>query len=123
MCHVFSDELIPPEVINAYLDGKRSQEAKKLLAPNTTTEMPTGRNTHTQVRNYLILQMCVHNGPRSGVITNMTLGNFQQAKKRGLVNGNYVIHVSASSYMYLKQFSRYKSVLLLLVFAILTLFS
>ena len=87
-----SEELIQPEMITSYMTGEKAALAKEILQ-GKREDLPI-RQRHASVRNYIMLNMLLHNGARSGVIINLKMGQYYSAKKRGPIDGNYVIHIT-----------------------------
>ena len=91
---LISAELIQPEVFQTYLRSERATSARKFLQDRQYDCKLSLRDEHALVRNYIIINMLLHNGSRSGIIKELVMSNYTAARKKGATGGNYVIHVT-----------------------------
>ena len=78
--------MINPDDLKLYLSSKRAEEAKCILQNPAT---PT-RNSHTTVRNYLMMCIAVSNAHRTACISNLKVSDFKNATSH---DSNYIIKV------------------------------
>lgn len=78
---------INPKDLQMYLTSDRAKEAKDLLENDAFV---LTRETHTIVRNYLIMRIATSNAHRTACISNLTVNEFEKAKS---VNGDYLVYV------------------------------
>ena len=87
--------MIRPEVFQSYEKGERKRLAIKVIGQLFDNNAFVSMTQHTAVRNYLIIQIVMHNGNRTGVIINMELQHVEKARESGPDDdGSYLIHVS-----------------------------
>lgn len=78
---------INPKDLQMYLKSDRAKEAKDVLESNAFV---LTRETHTVVRNYLIMRIATSNAHIAACISNMTVNEFEKAKS---VNADYLVYV------------------------------
>ena len=72
-----------PEQVRAFDTSEVAREAIRLLGEyqdKCDDEEPI-QSEYTTVRDYLLTSLCINNGSRSGTLANMTLKEFEQARK------------------------------------------
>ena len=93
------DEMAIPGDFLCYFETKRADEARHFL--DTTKSYCENIHEHTAVRNFLLFQIIVANGSRTGSIINMTEDDFN-AGDNNLRGGSHILHVkdheTASTY-------------------------
>ena len=79
-----------PEQIRKFETSETTRNAVKLLGEFSEKEQVLTQAEYTNVRDYLLTELCINNGSRSGALANMTLQEFNQASQE---EGCYVVRV------------------------------
>ena len=93
------NKLLTAEDVQKFKDSDVGKNAVKILGSATDETTNLGRVEYVTVWDYLTASICLANANRSGVLSTMTVSQFEQAR---LVDGQYVMsvedHKTAASY-------------------------
>ena len=93
--------MITPEMIKKYETSHRAQDAIKCLESFDSSSSLLSMAEHTQIRNFIMVNLAINNATRAGGVTNLTLGNFKQAEFFQ-AKKNFIAKVSILSIIVLK---------------------
>ena len=75
--------LVNPEMVNKFEKSDSAQSAVGYIEQlSGTNSLDLNQSVYTLVRDYILLQITIANAHRSGVLSNMTLEEYKQAKRR-----------------------------------------
>ena len=77
------DNLVTPEMVNKFEKSDSARSAIGYIEQlSGTNSLDLNQSVYTLVRDYILLQITIANAHRSGVLSNMTLEEYKQAKRR-----------------------------------------
>ena len=86
-----SEEALTPDDVKSLENSDHARQVIKNIA-ETADGNPVSKKQFTEIRDYLLTTLILHNGARTGVVENCTVKQFQSAKKD--TEGNYVVLVT-----------------------------
>ena len=86
-----SEEALTPDDVKSLENSEHARQVVKNIA-EIADGNPVSKKQFTEIRDYLLTTLILHNGARTGVVENCTVKQFQSAKKD--TEGNYVVLVT-----------------------------
>jgi hypothetical protein len=80
------DNVINPEDLKHCMDSNRANEAKQALIRDGDGT----RNTHSLLRNWLLMRLATSNAHRTACLSNMLVSEFENAQEQSM---NYIVNV------------------------------